>query len=132
LKSSGLKIRTPETICDVTKNEIPAIVKRFGGQAVIKVPYSNAGQGVYTIVNKEELQDFMQEEFEYKRFIVQSLIGHYNWSSKSKSGKYYHLGTIPDVKGETYVFDLRMMVCATPSGFRPLSCLFPESGKTIT
>jgi hypothetical protein len=121
LKSSGLKIRTPETICDVTKNEIPDWVKRFGGQAVIKVPYSNAGQGVYTIVNKKELKDFMEEEFEYKRFIVQSLIGHYNWSSKSKSGKYYHLGTIPDAKGETYVFDLRMMVCATPSGFRPLS-----------
>ncbi|HEX5111233.1 MAG TPA: hypothetical protein VFV79_00185, partial [Saprospiraceae bacterium] len=56
-----------------------------------------------------------------KRFIVQSLIGHYRWSSKSKDGKFYHLGTIPDVKGETFVFDLRMMVCATPSGFRPLS-----------
>ena len=121
LKSTGLKIRTPETICDVTKKEIPGLVKQFGGQAVIKVPYSNAGQGVYTIVNKEELHDFMAEDFEYKRFIVQSLIGHYNWSSKSKEGKFYHLGSIPDAKGETYVFDLRMMVCATPSGFRPLS-----------
>jgi hypothetical protein len=121
LKQTGLKIRTPETIRDVSKKEIPALVKQFGGQAVIKVPYSNAGQGVYTIVNKGELDAFMQEEFEYKRFIVQSLIGHYNWSSKSSSGKYYHLGTIPNAKGEAFVFDLRMMICATPAGFKPLS-----------
>ena len=132
LKSTGLKIRTPETICDVTKKEIPDLVKQFGGQAVIKVPYSNAGQGVYTIVNKEELQDFMAEDFEYKRFIVQSLIGHYNWSSKSKSGKFYHLGTIPDAKGETYVFDLRMMVCATPSGFRPLSVYSRRAERALS
>ncbi len=120
-KTCGLKIRTPETICDVHKKDIPAWVKHFGGQAVVKVPYSNAGQGVYTIVNKKELDAFMAEPFEYKRFIVQSLIGHYHWSAKSRSGKFYHLGTIPNALGETYVFDLRMMIMATPSGFRPVS-----------
>jgi hypothetical protein len=26
--------------------------------------YSNAGQGVYTIVNKDELEAFMQEDFD--------------------------------------------------------------------
>ena len=121
LEPSGLKIRTPETICDVTKKDIPHWVKKFGGQAVIKVPYSNAGQGVYTIVDKHELDAFMEVDFEYKRFIVQSLIGHYNWNSKSSNGRYYHLGTIPNAQGETHVFDLRMMICATPAGFKPVS-----------
>jgi hypothetical protein len=63
----------------------------------------------------------MKEAFEYKRFIVQSLIGHYNWNSKSSNGRYYHLGTIPNAQGETHVFDLRMMICATPVGFKPVS-----------
>jgi len=121
LKHTGLKIRTPETIRNVSKKEVPDLVKQFSGQAVIKVPYSNAGQGVYTIVNKEELDLFMEEDFEYKRFIVQSLIGHYNWSSKSRDGKLYHLGTIPNARSESYVFDVRMMVCGTPNGFRLLS-----------
>jgi hypothetical protein len=105
----------------VTKKDIPHWVKKFGGQAVIKVPYSNAGQGVYTIVNQTELDAFMQEAFEYKRFIVQSLIGHYNWHAKSSARRFYHLGTIPNAQGETHVFDLRMMICATPAGFKPVS-----------
>jgi hypothetical protein len=123
LKPHGLKIKTPETIRDVTKEEIPGLVKKMGGMAVIKVPYSNAGQGVYTIVSQAELDEFMALEFEYSRFIVQSLIGNYLWSSKTSTGKYFHLGTIPNSKGETFVFDLRMMVCATPEGFRPV-CVY--------
>ena len=47
--SSGLKINTPETIWDVSQAEVPMWVQRMGGIAVVKVPYSNAGQGVYTI-----------------------------------------------------------------------------------
>ena len=123
LKAHGLKIKTPETIRDVTKDEIPGLVKKMGGMAVIKVPYSNAGQGVYTIVSQAELDSFMALEFEYSRFIVQSLIGNYLWSSKTSTGKYFHLGTIPNAKGETFVFDLRMMICATPEGFRPV-CIY--------
>jgi hypothetical protein len=119
----GLKIRTPETIWDVHKDEVPLWVKRMGGQAVIKVPYSNAGQGVYTIVNDHELEDFLSRDYEYSKFIVQSLIGNYRWSSNTDSGKFFHLGTIPNTKGETYVFDLRMMICATPDGFRPV-CVY--------
>jgi hypothetical protein len=121
LKKHGLKIRTPETIRDVTLNEIPSIVKRFGGHAVIKVPYSNAGQGVYTIVNPAELNEFMNQSFDYSQFIVQSLIGNYKWSSKTSTGKYFHLGTVPNAKRQAFVFDLRMMVCSTAEGFRPLS-----------
>ena len=123
LSGSGLKINLPETIWDVSKNEVPLWVKKFGGQAVVKVPYSNAGQGVYTIVNEFELEKFMDIEFEYDQFIVQSLIGNYSWSSTTSSGKLYHVGTIPSSKGHTYVNDLRIMVNATLDGIRPL-CIY--------
>lgn len=132
IKRHGLKIKTPETIRDVKKEEIPHWVKKMGGMAVIKVPYSNAGQGVYTIVNQAELDAFMALEFEYSRFIVQSLIGNYLWSSKTTQGKYFHLGTIPNAKGETFVFDLRMMICATPQGFRPVCVYSRKTAKPLS
>ncbi len=120
IEPHGLRIKIPETIWDVRKNEVPLWVKKMGGQAVIKIPYSNAGQGVYTIVNKAELDRFMDTEFDYDLFIVQSLIGNYEWSSSSSDGKFFHVGTIPNLKGETYVADVRMMVSATLQGVRPL------------
>jgi len=52
---TGLEIRVPETIKDVNKNELRLWVNYFGGHAVIKIPYSNAGQGVYTITSEAEL-----------------------------------------------------------------------------
>ncbi len=123
LNEFGLKINTPETIWDISKNEIPLWVKKMGGQAVVKIPYSNAGQGVFTIIDEKELENFMSQEFDYERFIVQSLIGNYKWSSTGEQGKYYHVGTIPNAKGETYVTDLRMMVSSTPDGILPL-CVY--------
>ena len=128
LKDSGLKIITPETIRDVRKQEIPGWVEKMGGHAVIKVPYSNAGQGVFTIVTKQELEAFMKLDFDYDRFIVQSLIGNYNWSSTSPSGKLFHVGTIPNVAGETFVADLRMMVSSTSRGIRPL-CVYARRAE---
>ena len=47
----------------------------MGGHAVVKVPYSNAGQGVYTITCPEELANFMAEDSRYDKYIVQSLVG---------------------------------------------------------
>ncbi|HUR30217.1 MAG TPA: hypothetical protein VMZ69_02230 [Saprospiraceae bacterium] len=130
--TTGLKIRTPETIWDVSKDQVPMWVKRMGGQAVIKVPYSNAGQGVFTIINDSELNAFMNQEFEYSKFIVQSLIGNYRWSSRTQTGKFFHLGTIPNAKGETYVFDLRMMICSTGNGFRPVCVYSRRAQKPLT
>lgn len=120
LEGEGLRINTPETIWDVGQREVPIWVKRLGGKAVIKVPYSNAGQGVFTIVNEAELGQFMKMDFPYDLFIVQSLIGNANWSSMTKKGKLYHVGTIPDQKNHTYVADIRMMVSSTKKGIRPL------------
>ena len=128
LQSHGLSIHIPETIWDISKNEIPLWVQKMGGHAVVKIPYSNAGQGVFTITNQEELDAFMELDIDYKRFIVQSLIGNYNWSSVSSEGKFYHVGTIPTNKGDTYVADIRMMVSATEDGIKPL-CIYSRRAE---
>lgn len=121
LEGSGLAINTPETIWDVSRREIPLWVRKLGGHAVVKNPYSNAGQGVYTITSQSELDQFLESEQRYDRFIVQSLIGNYKWSSATKTGRLYHVGTIPNRSNKSYVADLRMMVSAGNDGFRPLA-----------
>jgi hypothetical protein len=117
----GLKIHTPETIWSVHKNEIPLWFRKLGGKAVVKVPYANAGQGVFTIVNDAEFEAFMAQEFEYDLFVVQSLIGNYTWSSEPETGKLYHVGTMPNNKNNSYAADLRMMVASQEGGLRPLA-----------
>ena len=131
LQEHGLKINMPETIWDVSKNEVPLWVKKMGGHAVVKVPYSNAGQGVYTIVTEDELDKFMEMEFDYDLFIVQSLIGNSNWSSITSAGKLYHVGTIPDQKNQTFVADIRMMVSSTPDGIKPLCTYARRAEKPL-
>ncbi len=131
LEASGLHIRTPQTIGDVAKQEVPLWVRRFGGHAVVKVPYSNAGQGVFTIVSDRELDRFMAIDHPYDRFVVQSLIGNYVWSSVERAGRFYHVGTIPDRHGHIYVADLRMMVCGGANGFRPLAVYARRSRKPL-
>lgn len=128
LDQYGLKINMPETIWDISKAEIPLWIAKLGGHGVVKIPYSNAGQGVYTITNQDELDKFMNEDIKYERFIVQSLIGNYNWSSRSKDGKFYHVGTIPNKNGSTFVADLRMMVSSTQSGIKPL-CIYSRRAQ---
>lgn len=121
LAGTGLEIRVPETLREVTKGEIPMLVRRMGGHAVVKVPYSNAGQGVYTITCSAELDAFMKESFSYDQFIVQSLIGNYRWSSDGARGRFYHVGMLPNKNNQIFVADLRMMVVAGPDGFNPLA-----------
>jgi hypothetical protein len=106
-------------------------VQRFGGQAVVKIPYSNAGQGVFTIVNQRELDRFMETDHPYDRYVVQSLIGNYTWSSVERAGRFYHVGTIPDRRGHIYVADLRMMVCGGANGFRPLAVYARRSRQPL-
>lgn len=131
LAPNGLRINTPETIWDVRKDEIPLWVQKMGGHAVIKVPYSNAGQGVYTIVTPEELDRFMKMDFHYDLFIVQSLIGNYRWSSTTSKGKLYHVGTIPNHKNHTFVADIRVMVSSTENGIRPLCTYARRAEKPL-
>jgi len=131
LVGSGLSVRIPETIRNVTMSEIPLWLDSMGGHAVIKVPYSNAGQGVYTITNAEELRAFMSQDHYYDKFIVQSLVGNASWSSVTRAGKFYHVGTIPNKKQNTFVSDLRMMVTANEGGFRPVACYARRARKPL-
>ena len=121
LGGTGLEIRVPETIKDVSKSEIPLLVRKMGGHAVVKIPYSNAGQGVFTITRPEELDSFMDGEYPYNRFIVQSLIGNYLWSSHGARGRFYHVGMLPTKRNEIFVADARMMICCGEDGFHPLA-----------
>lgn len=120
-EGTGLKIRAPETIWDVARVEIPLWVERFGGVAVVKNPYSNAGQGVYTLTNRDELEAFMDHAEGYDRWIVQALIGNSSWTSRSRGRRFFHIGTIPDRRNRIFVSDLRMMVGSGPDGFFPVA-----------
>ena len=93
----GLRIESPETIWDVSLREIPIWVERMGGCAVVKNPYSNAGQGVWTITSsKRSSTSLMESEQHYDQFIVQQLIGNVGWSSRAERGAIYHVGTVPN------------------------------------
>lgn len=131
LAGTGLQIRVPETIKDVTKGEVPLLVRKMGGHAVVKVPYSNAGQGVFTITSNKELEHFMEGEYSYNRFIVQSLIGNYLWSSHGARGRFYHVGMLPTKKNEIFVADARMMICAGADGFHPLAVYGRQAPKPL-
>lgn len=131
IRHSGLAVRTPETIWDVSKNEVPIWVQRMGGIAVIKDPYSNAGQGVFTITTNRELQAFMDMDFRYGRFIVQSLVGNSGWSSRLAQGRFYHLGTMPNRKGNIYAADLRFMIGVGPDGFYPVAIYARRARKPL-
>ena len=132
IAESNLKIRSPKTINDVKYDEIPLWVDRFGGHAVIKNPYSNAGQGVYTITSKEELEAFRNDKQDYRDFIVQSLVGNYHWSTKYTEGKYYHVGMIPNKKNEIYVADLRFMIASSEEGYIPIAMYARRAEKPLT
>jgi len=132
IASLGLSIRTPATIRDVLKVEIPLWLKSMGGHGVVKVPYSNAGQGVYTITNPQELDAFMAIDVPYEQFIVQSLIGNANWSSRGVGGQLYHVGTIPNSKREIYVADLRMTISPGEGGIRPVAIYARRTPRPLT
>ncbi|MCB0379022.1 MAG: hypothetical protein KDD33_11065 [Bdellovibrionales bacterium] len=128
LAGDGLKINIPHTIYDVDKMEIPMIIQSLGGRGVVKIPYSNAGQGVFTITNSKELNDFMEREDSYDRYIVQGLIGNSSWSSRSPDGELYHVGTMPNKKNHIYVADIRFMVASGEDGFLPI-CLYARKAR---
>jgi hypothetical protein len=67
----------------------------------------------------------------YDKFIVQSLVGNASWSSITRQGKFYHVGTIPNKKSNTFVCDLRMMVTANHEGFRPVACYARRARKPL-
>lgn len=130
--NSGLKINIPPTVYDVARMEIPFVIKSLGGRGVIKVPYSNAGQGVYTITNQGELDAFMDLDHPYDKFIVQGLVGNSEWATSHAENQLFHVGTIPNKKNEIYVADLRFMVTSGIGGFRPVGCYARRARKPLS
>lgn len=63
----------------------------------------------------------MAMKHHYDKFIVQSLVGNSGWSSMTHTGKFYHVGTVPDRKNESYVADIRMMVGGSGHGYMPIA-----------
>lgn len=132
LLNSGLEIRSPRTIYNVSKVEIPKIINKMGSLAVIKIPYSNAGQGVYTITNSNDLQEFMNKDHYYNKFIVQSMIGCHEWfKQKASKNQYFHLGMMPNKKNEVFVNDFRLVIVSTSHGFRPVSIFGRKAHKPL-
>jgi hypothetical protein len=133
----GLKIVVPKTIRDVALNELPLWVNSLGGFAVVKNPYSNAGQGVWTITSKTELNNFMEfikTQSHYDQFIVQSLIGHSKWSSVTAGQSFFHIGTVPDKNEHIYAADLRMMIHYNfdHHGFAPIALYARRAALPLT
>ncbi|RNA16505.1 hypothetical protein BpHYR1_002062 [Brachionus plicatilis] len=129
--STKLGIREPYTLINVDKKDIKFLVENdvnLNKKAVIKVPYDNCGQGVYTIVNDYELRKFLNTNHNYDKFLVQSLCGNFKWSS----GQYFHLGTLPNMKtDEIFAFDVRMLVKSNRNGFSPVSVNFRRARKPL-
>lgn len=117
----GIRIFTPDTYRNVSYQELPNYFEKLGGSMVIKVPDSNAGQGVYTVISRKELNEAMDKISANDVYLVQQLI-HSNYSKGLDPEKsWYHVGTIPDTKGRSFAFDLRLMMHATEEGIRPLA-----------
>jgi len=132
-------IRTPRTIRDVKFEEVRRWIDRMGGYGCIKIPYKNAGQGVYTITNANELDEFETQEKDnpYSLFIIQSLIANSKWSSSATAQRggstLFHNGTVPNKKGQIYVADLRLQVAGHPieGGFEPISMYARRAAKPL-
>jgi hypothetical protein len=69
----------------------------------------------------------------YDKYIVQSLVGNASWSSITRHGQYYHVGTIPNRRNHTYVSDLRMMIAGstTGTGFSPVAIYARRARKPL-
>jgi len=121
--NNNLSIQTPTTFLDVSFDQIADHFELLGGSMVIKVPDSNAGQGVYTITSEEELSKTLETltPMADQLFIVQQLIFANYIDGADPRKAWYHVGTIPDKKGRSFAFDIRMMIHHTNDGLRPLA-----------
>lgn len=118
---AGLRINTPTTYTDVALDQLKQYFDKLCGRMVIKVPDSNAGQGVYTVTSSREFDKVYQilAKRPQDRYLLQELILS-NFDPELPDA-YYHVGTLPDLKGRSYAFDARMMIHSTSEGMRPLA-----------
>ena len=126
----GLDVLTPLTLYDVPWAELRDIVTAMGYRAVVKVPYSNCGQGVFTIVNRAEMETFLSVPHRYERYVVQSVVGSAEWPiDPVLPSSWSHRCAV--VKGRPYVFDVRSLVISTPQGFKPLAMAVRRAGTPL-
>jgi hypothetical protein len=131
--AQGLKIRVPRTERAVPLRGVQDAVRDFGGRAVIKDPYSNAGQGVWTVTGPEELRRFLSLPHERGRFLLQELVGHAAWNPGPKrDAALCHVGTKPNAAGQIHAFDLRFMIASQSEGFRPAALYARRARKPLT
>jgi hypothetical protein len=116
---------------------------------VVKVPFGNAGQGVWTVTNAAERDEVVEiaRNGTYEKYVVQALVGVREWQQDLPASMFTeserpsasritvnaewgqcprvspltHVGTMPDAKGDSYVCDIRMQVGSNSHGFRPLA-----------
>ncbi|WDF70806.1 hypothetical protein PQ465_10605 [Sphingobacterium oryzagri] len=120
-EQDGLKINTPQTMLNVALEDLHTYFEKLGGNMVIKVPDSNAGQGVYTVTSQKEFDRAYKalQANPDDRYLIQELI---KSNADSELGDaFYHVGTLPDTKGRSFAFDARMMIHSTANGLRPLA-----------
>ena len=123
----GLDLLIPTTVHGVAFDELRDLITSMDYRAVVKVPYSNCGQGVFTMLNQAEMERFLAMPHHYDLYVVQSVIGSAEWADSADapvtgaaaSSPWFHRGCV--VGGRPYVFDLRSLVVSTPEGFRPLA-----------
>jgi hypothetical protein len=121
-KDHGLKIQYPRTYPNISYSEIESYYEKLNGNLVIKLPDSNAGQGVYTITSQKELKQTLTilANDPERKYLLQELIFS-NMQINVKNMHHYHIGTLPDLKNRIFAFDVRMMIHATSKGLRPLA-----------
>lgn len=118
-----LAIDIPYTTEEMNKQEVINLLKKWK-YGVVKLPYSNAGQGVFTIASERDLKEFEQEVSADKSLILQQLIGFEQITSNGTMSPLTHVGGIVD--GKRFAIDLRMMVINGQhqdgqTGYKPVS-----------
>ncbi len=133
---AGFSINMPKTFNNIEMKDIPGKIKELGGLAVVKVPYSNAGQGVYVISSDDDLKAFQkdQEGGSYQKYIVQELIGPAGWIPNPTETSRFHRGAINFNKKdkEPRVFDMRMMVVRGKKGWEFVTANGRYASKPMT
>ncbi|WMJ74672.1 hypothetical protein RCC89_16080 [Cytophagaceae bacterium ABcell3] len=119
----GLQILTPATFLNVEYSQLQEYYQMLDKAMVIKVPTSNAGQGVMTVTNDNEFLDALNrlKSFQDNNLIVQQLVKAAPAHAAKNEKTWHHVGTVPDLKGRSYAFDIRMMVHYTERGMKPLA-----------
>jgi hypothetical protein len=104
----GLGISFPATRSGVPPGQVAEIVAQFGGRAVIKQPYSHAGEGVWPVVSEEAVAEWLASSSTRERYVVQQMIAE------------THRSVVRGIRGGT-IYDVRMLLANGADGFRPIS-----------